>query len=261
MPLTISHPAVTIPFARRGLVLSAVIIGSLTPDYPYFIPFLHKSGFSHSFSGLFFFCLPWGLVSLLAFHFFLKSPALSLFPISHQKRLYKKAKGFAFFPLRRFLLIAFSILFGAFTHLIWDSFTHPGTWVVQNFAFFKIVLFRFDSYPVQVYKILQHGSTLTGGVFLIYWYFRWYKDAIEFSLPEKIIMRTSTKFILFMSMSFIALLSGISTALTDISSAQPSTYYPMLLGHIFIVGLSIFILELAIFGIYWHFKNLGKTTS
>lgn len=261
MPLTISHPAATIPFARRGLVLSAVIVGSLTPDYPYFIPFLHKSGFSHSLSGLFFFCLPWGLISLAVFHFFLKFPTLSLFPIPHQKRLYKKAKGFVFFPLCRFLLIIFSILVGAFTHLIWDSFTHPGTWVVQNFAFLKFTLFKIDSYPVQVYKILQHGSTLMGGVFLIYWYLRWYKNATASSFPQEIIMNTSTKLILFMSMSFVALISGMLTGFIGIPSAQPSTYYPLFLGHIFIVSLSVFIFELILFSAYWHFKNFGKTTS
>ncbi|MCP4138899.1 MAG: DUF4184 family protein [Chloroflexi bacterium] len=258
MPLTISHPAATIPLARRGLVLSALIIGSLTPDYPYFIPFLHRSGFSHSIYGLFLFCLPWGLISLALFQLLLKYPVLSLFPVEHQRRLYSVSKDFSFFPVKRFLLIAFSILVGAFTHILWDSFTHPKTLLVQEFVFLRRIVFTIASYPVQIYKILQHGSTLVGGLLLIYWYIQWYKNAPESSLPKRMTIPVSTKLILFIIMSFVALISGILTGFTDIPSAEPSIYYPLFLGHTFIVGLSVFILELILFSVYWHFKNLFK---
>ena len=78
MPLTISHPAASVSFARLNLPLSALVIGSMMPDFPYFIPALFsQSGFSHSIIGVFIFCLPVGLVSLGLFHFLIKYPALS----------------------------------------------------------------------------------------------------------------------------------------------------------------------------------------
>ncbi|MSQ59664.1 MAG: DUF4184 family protein [Betaproteobacteria bacterium] len=40
MPFTIAHPAAALPLLRplRGFgVLSALVIGSMTPDFPYFL--------------------------------------------------------------------------------------------------------------------------------------------------------------------------------------------------------------------------------
>ncbi len=36
MPWTVSHPAAAAPFARWGLVLSALVVGSMAPDFVYF---------------------------------------------------------------------------------------------------------------------------------------------------------------------------------------------------------------------------------
>jgi len=78
MPLTISHPAAAVPLARSGLALSALVIGSMTPDFPYFFPFFPYGYISHSLIGLLIYCLPVGLFSLGVFHFLIKYPVLSL---------------------------------------------------------------------------------------------------------------------------------------------------------------------------------------
>ena len=38
MPFTGSHPAVVLPLLRIGMPASALVIGSLTPDLPYYLP-------------------------------------------------------------------------------------------------------------------------------------------------------------------------------------------------------------------------------
>ena len=47
MPVTIAHPIAAIPLRRplgRLGVLSALVIGSITPDVPFFLPFsLHRT--------------------------------------------------------------------------------------------------------------------------------------------------------------------------------------------------------------------------
>ena len=43
MPNPIAHPAASIPFTRLGLVFSALVIGSISPDFGYLV--LHVSYF------------------------------------------------------------------------------------------------------------------------------------------------------------------------------------------------------------------------
>jgi len=258
MPLTISHPAASIPLARRGLVLSALVIGSMTPDFPYFILFFPQNGFSHSIIGLFLFCIPVGLVSLVLFHSLIKCPALSLLPNNHQHRLYHVAKSFSFWPLPRFLLIILSIIWGAFTHILWDSFTHPKGWMVQQLIVLKSPIFTIGSHSIPIYEFLQHGSTIVGGILLVYWYWEWYKQTHSSTVPENLVLTTSTKLIIFIAMSFIALFTAVVSGLLSIPFIQTSLYYRLLIGQIFIVSISTFTLELVLFGAYWHFSLKKK---
>ena len=64
MPFTVSHAAAVLPLHRLSkhkLPLSALMIGSMAPDFGYF--FTREAGrlLTHSFSGLFIFALPAGL--------------------------------------------------------------------------------------------------------------------------------------------------------------------------------------------------------
>lgn len=257
MPLTISHPAASIPLARFGLVLSALVIGSMTPDFPYFIPIFPYNGFSHSIIGLFIYCVPLGLISLLVFHFLIKRPVLSLLPINHQQRLYGFANSFSFWPVRRFLLIILSILLGAFTHILWDSFTHPQGWMVEQFIILKSPIFSIGSQSVQIYKLLQHGSTFFGGILLLYWYVKWYKSAKLSPVQENFEIAASAKLIILTIMGFIAFATAIISGLVTIPTIQTSLYQRLLIGHIFIVSITAFTVELMLFSLYWHF-NLKK---
>ncbi|MFN8410752.1 MAG: DUF4184 family protein [Anaerolineales bacterium] len=254
MPLTISHPAASVPLTRLGLVLSALVVGSMTPDFPYFIPlFLHYSGFSHSISGLLAFCVPLGLVTLGIFHFFIKYPAFSLLPINHQNRLYEITRDFTFWPFRRFLLIIISIYLGAFTHILWDSFTHAQGWIVQQFVFLKLPLFGLQTIPI--YELLQYGSTLLGGIFLLYWYSNWYKYAKPSPVPKNLTSTNFTKITLLATMSTIALITAASDGLDNMFMIQASFYRRILNGHLFVVSVSTFILEIMVFSAYWHFRH------
>src|ERR1041384_8817659 len=99
MPNPIAHPAASIPFTKVGLVFSALVAGSLSPDFGYFVP-MPGSFFMYTIPGLMLFDLPVGLALLVLFHILIKWPLLSLLPTSLQRRLYKPAQGFSFGPLR-----------------------------------------------------------------------------------------------------------------------------------------------------------------
>jgi hypothetical protein len=171
MPNPIAHPAASIPFTKAGMVFSALIIGSIAPDFGYFIP-LPTAYFMYTAAGLFLFDVPVGLILLWLFHVLVKWPLLSLLPEGLQRRLFKAAQGFSFGPLRRFGLVLLSLLVGSLTHVVWDSFTHDYGWMVGHFAFFSISI-----RGIPLYTILQELGTILGVGILLYWFIRWLPTA------------------------------------------------------------------------------------
>ncbi len=125
MPALCAHPAAAAPLRRYGLSLSALIIGSITPDFLYFFRVSTNAQFGHSFAGVFIFCLPAGLLALGLFHLVLKKPLFSLLPESHQECLSPFTRSVKFFSsARELLVVMLAVLLGAWTHILWDSCTH-----------------------------------------------------------------------------------------------------------------------------------------
>ena len=177
MPNPIAHPAAAIPFTKVGLVFSALVVGSLSPDFGYFMP-LPGYFFMYSLPGLMLFDLPVGLILLWIFHTLMKWPLLALLPFRLQRRLFKQAQGFSFGPPKRFLLILISLLVGSITHVILDSFTHDYGWMVEQFS-----VFRTPISGVPLYTVLQNLSTVLGIGIMIYWFLRWLPTASQSEQP------------------------------------------------------------------------------
>src|SRR5690349_3109958 len=53
MPFTGSHPAAVLPLVRFGLPASALVIGSMSPDLPYYLPSPATGTFTHTLYGAF----------------------------------------------------------------------------------------------------------------------------------------------------------------------------------------------------------------
>ena len=176
MPFTFSHPAAVIPLAKNPcLVFSALIIGSMTPDFESFLHLSTNVTFSHSLPGLLIFCLPSGTLIFLLFHLFLKRPLLSLAPHSHQQCLLPLVREIQLRSFRRWASILLSLTLGAMTHLLWDAATHEYGWIVQRITFLQATALTIGARSFRIYTLLQHGGTLVGGMILVYCYWRWYK--------------------------------------------------------------------------------------
>ena len=170
MPFTFAHPAITLPIIRlfgKRVSITALVIGSLTPDFEYFIRFQIKSVYSHTPLGIFLFCLPVGLALTFIFHNILKKELIRNLPYFVQKRmghLYDLDWNTYFKENRMTVII--SLLIGAFTHLFWDSFTHhDGYFVTKIEVLYTIISYQNHDY--YLYNILQHLSTLVGGVIIL----------------------------------------------------------------------------------------------
>ena len=173
MPNPIAHPAAAIPFAKAGLVFSALVIGSISPDFGYFIP-LPGPFFMYTVPGLILFDAPVGFILLWIFHTFVKWPLITLLPVALQRRLVRYASGFSFGPRKRLGLIFLSLLVGSLTHVVWDSFTHDYGWMVRQIEFLNIPI---GGAPL--YGILQNLSTIIGFALMIYWFIKWLPNASQ----------------------------------------------------------------------------------
>jgi hypothetical protein len=180
MPFTLAHPAAAVPLLRplkRFGVLSALVIGSMTPDFPYFLPGEMTRHQAHSFAGLFYFCLPYGLLVYVLFHFVLKHPLIALMPDAIRDRLLHLCPSLWKLPAASLPAVFLSLLFGAATHVIWDSFTHPDGVMVQTIEALRTYLFSIQGAKFYVFNLLQHSSTLLGTLLLTWWSARWLLQA------------------------------------------------------------------------------------
>ena len=225
MPGIFSHPAAVVPLnklLKHRLVLPALIIGSCTPDFEYLLRLSLFRTHGHSLLGMFYFCLPVGLVTLLIFHYFLEKPIVLLLPDHDRKILLLHCNKFRFFPPKQFLNISISIVIGAFTHIVWDSFTHSYGWAVQRVPALSVEVIKYQDLTFAWYRIFQHGSTLLGFGLLLYWYRNWHKSHDDEGLPPGPRLSVKTRWAIFL---LIALLSIIGGALIgDYKTADRTGY-------------------------------------
>jgi len=175
MPFTVSHAAIAAPLARRGLILSAVVAGSMAPDFQYFLTLSVDDRGWHVFPGLFLYALPAALIALWVFHRVLKRPLVRILPENHRIRLAKVDADFPFLPLRRFALIVASTLVGLLTHVGLDAFTHRDGIVVELLPVFRTHVLANSLVTLALCDLLQDIGTVLLSVVLVAQYWRWFR--------------------------------------------------------------------------------------
>jgi hypothetical protein len=164
MPFTISHAAVVLPFSRllaRWRLLSAVIVGSVVPDFGLFFPWRMPRFETHSAVALFTFCLPVGLATYWVFQYFIKGPVLEVLPEAAYARWRPFSSPADFTSTRQWILVAFGVLAGAFTHLVLDAFTHEKARGVRMIPWLEEPI-DIGAHHLAGVRLLQDGSSLIG---------------------------------------------------------------------------------------------------
>jgi len=170
MPFTISHAAVVLPFTRllaRWRLLSAVVIGSMAPDFGLFFPWRIHRFETHSILALFTFCLPVGLAAYWIFEYSLKTPLMEVLPEGPYARWHRYASPADFSSLRQWGLAACGVLAGAVTHLVWDAFTHENARGIRMIPWLEEPTVDIGSHRVSGVTLLQDGSSLVGLVVVL----------------------------------------------------------------------------------------------
>jgi hypothetical protein len=163
LPFTLAHTVAILPLRRplgRHAVLSALVIGSIVPDFHYFFPYGPSRFSSHSLMGFFTFCLPVGALTYVLHHLLVAPLAWALAPTGVRAKL-DPAGWSGRLPAHGPFAVAVSLAAGTLTHLAWDSFTHPG-WATTAWPLLREPVFAGGGYHAYAYSVLQHGSTAFG---------------------------------------------------------------------------------------------------
>lgn len=180
MPFTLSHPAAVLPLLRplaRWGVLSALVVGSLAPDLPYYVGVRGARPLTHTLASVVWYSIPVGWLAYLGFQHLLRRPAVFLLPEPLRARLDPRPHVAAFGP------VTLSLALGALSHVAWDALTHRGRAVLLALSFPPQDLGTLWGHPVWSYRVLQPGSTLLGGALLAAALLHWFLRATPRPVP------------------------------------------------------------------------------
>ncbi|NOW94529.1 DUF4184 family protein [Mucilaginibacter sp. SG564] len=171
MPFTFAHPALVLPLKqlpKRWISMTALVMGSMVPDFEYFFRMRVRSIYSHTLSGLLWFDLPVGLLLFLVYHKIVKDKLIDHLPIQLKQRLSKfKGNTQSGVSPEYIAVIVISILIGSTSHLLWDSFTHPAGYFVMAIPVLTYTI-HIGDHQLYGYKLAQHASTVLGGAAILW---------------------------------------------------------------------------------------------
>lgn len=239
MPFTFAHPAIILPchkLSARYVSMTGLIIGSLTPDFEYFLRMKMKGDYGHTLAGVLWLDLPLGIVLCLLFHQVIKRPIIDNSPKFIQKR---------FIPLRDYDWLAFfkthwhivclSLLIGAYSHLFWDSFTHHSGFFSHYLGLHRQV------FGLPMYKILQHSSTLIGAFIILLYVYKMASYQVTTTQP-------TIKYWL-----KISLLACITLGIRFMFGLKIIAY-----GSVIVSIVSSLLLAILVVSLLWREKNYGE---
>jgi hypothetical protein len=174
VPFTPSHAAAVLPFVRL-LPGAALVVGSMSPDLPYFVPVGLNPGTTHA---------PWGavtvdvavsLVVLAVWYGVVARPAVAAAPTALRARLH----GAWLRPLPPRLRspawvvsVVVATALGALTHVVWDAFTHPNRWGTEHVG---ALTATYAGQPG--WQWAQYLSSAVGLVVVAAWLLHWWRVA------------------------------------------------------------------------------------
>ncbi len=174
MPFTLSHVLAIVPFykyLRKYFSISGLIMGSMAPDFEFFLRITLYGIWGHTFKGIFFFDFPISIILILVFHIWVRDALIVFLPdaISIKYAKFYKFDWVKYFK-NNFHIVGYSVLLGIFTHFVWDNITHEPNYVSPFYFQFLEKKLKLFVFTLPVYSILQIISSIIGLAWLL-WFF------------------------------------------------------------------------------------------
>ena len=248
MPFTFSHPAAVLPLKyiyNRPPVLTSLVIGSMIPDFEYFLRMKDMSWHSHTWPGVIWFDLPLGIIVLLIYTIIVKDKLIAHLPAGINRRLseFEKDKK-SFKGFQWYLVAAICIVIGAASHIIWDSFTHPfGYFVTHHWSLQK--KYDIGHHGIELFNILQNVSSVVGALIIAIAIYR---------LPKGKFTGVGSKQIFYYWIQIIAI--ALFVLLIRLSRGLSIKYYP----HVVVTTISGFLIGLILVSLVTPIKKQASNT-
>lgn len=171
--MTLAHPAAILPLRRLGLPVSALAAGAMVPDIPLFLWWVRGYDVTHSLVGVAVVDPVLTVGVLLVWFTLVRDAVVDMAPAPIRARLAARAR----LSGRQWLLVPIGGCVGAATHLLWDSFTHPGRWGPRH-----IEWLRTEHGGLEGLKWVQYASGVVG-LAIVLWVVVGYLRSLD-PLPE-----------------------------------------------------------------------------
>jgi Domain of unknown function (DUF4184) len=147
-------------------------MGSMTPDFEYFIRMKDYSKYSHTLTGMFWFDVPLGLALLFIFHKVVRNTLIEHLPFSLNTRLsiFEKFNWNNYFQ-KNIIVVLISLIIGIASHLFWDSFTHDDGYFANAIPVLNDH-FNISNHQISGATIFQYMSSAVGGIVILVFIFR-----------------------------------------------------------------------------------------
>ena len=182
MPFTFSHPAIVLPLIKikpKYISSSALIMGSMAPDFEYFINMELGRVHGHTLAGAFYYDLPVTFICLLIFHLMVRDTLIDHLPHPLQKKyMHLKGVNWLQYLRKRWFVVLYCSVIGIMSHLCWDSFTHAPGFFVELIPFLQTDV-SFFGQSMKAYYLMQILSSVIGGLIILVvtaWYYPAWKN-------------------------------------------------------------------------------------
>lgn len=156
MPIPFAHPSAVLPLFRYShyLSVSALIIGSVVPDFEHFLELQRSQKVGHSLLGIFIFNLPIGILIYYLNKFLFKPVLRRVTPIRFKKQQPRTKYSFQ--------QIFLSILIGVSTHFLLDAVTGEEGFFVKDLPYLFNEVYVTPTIKMNIHNIIWVGVSIFG---------------------------------------------------------------------------------------------------
>nr|WP_281197248.1 HAD-IA family hydrolase [Paenibacillus glacialis] len=138
IPFTFAHPLYAAPLKLlkpKYVSLTGIILGSMAPDFEYFMALEPYQIMGHTTKGLFIQAIPLSLLLAYIFHRLIKVPLTHNLPplFNMDKKSNGIIQDWNLSTVRSWIIFIVSVMIGFYSHVLLDGFTHKSGYVSRFF--------------------------------------------------------------------------------------------------------------------------------